>query len=85
MIKAMPDIDVLRQRLSKVASTPRNKNPKSMTLQQLIAKLRKRLVSLNPEDIQDLSDYIPSSNLLGLDTKIRVQLLQFCDALEGVQ
>jgi len=30
----------------------------------------------------ELSDYLPGNELQGLETKIRAQLLQFCDALE---
>ena len=81
MIKAVPDMGVLKKRLNKVASTPRNKNPKSMTLKQLISKLRNKLESLEPDDLQELVDYLPSYKLKGLETKIRVQLLQLCDDL----
>jgi hypothetical protein len=83
MVKAMPDMTVLGQRLGQVASTPRNRNPRRMTLPQLIVKLRDRLVSLSPDDMLELADYLPIGDLEGLDTRIRVQLLQFCDALEA--
>lgn len=81
MVQAMPDMTVLEERLKKVASTPRNRNPKQMTLSQLISKLRDRLASLSEEDMLELADYLPSDELEGLETKIRVQLVQFCDAL----
>jgi hypothetical protein len=83
MIQAMPDMGVLEKRLKKVASTPRNKNPKQMTMGQLLAKLRERLASLSAEDMLELSDYLPGNELQGLETKIRAQLLQLCNALEG--
>jgi predicted nucleotidyltransferase component of viral defense system len=83
MIQAMPDMAVLEKRLKKVASTPGNKNPKQMTMAQLLAKLRDRLASLSAEDMLELSDYLPGNELQGLETKIRAQLLQLCAALEG--
>jgi predicted nucleotidyltransferase component of viral defense system len=82
MVKAKPDMAVLEKRLAKVASTPRNKNPRCMTLEQLVTKLRKRLTELSDDDMLELSDYLPGNELQGLETKIRAQLLQFCDALE---
>ena len=84
MVKAKPDMAVLEKRLQKVASTPRNRNPKRMTLDQLLAKLRARLAALAADDTMlELSDYLPSDELQGLETKIRAQLLQLCDALEA--
>ena len=83
MVQAMPDINTLEKRLQNVASTPRNKNPKQMTLEQLVFKLRDKLVSLSPEDILELADYLPNAERQGLETKIRVQLLQLCDALSS--
>jgi len=83
MIKAVPDMGVLKKRLNKVGSTPRNKNPKSMTLKQLTSKLRNKMESLESDDLQELVDYLPSYKLKGLETKIRVQLLQLCDDLES--
>jgi predicted nucleotidyltransferase component of viral defense system len=84
MVMVMPDMDILEKRLNKVASTPRNMNPKSMTLKQLISKLRNKLVSLGANDLQELVDYLPDYRLKGLETKIRVQLLQLCDDLESI-
>jgi len=81
MVQAMPNLDVLEERLQKVASTPRNKNPRQMTLEQLVSKLRNALTSLASEDMLELADYLPGAELQGLETKIRVQLLQLCDAL----
>lgn len=84
MVRAKPNMAVLEKRLQKVASTPRNRNPRRMTLDQLLAKLRARLVALSADDIMiELSDYLPHDELRGLETKIRVQLLQLCDSLEG--
>ncbi len=83
-VKAMPEMNVLSHRLKSVASTPRNKNPKQMTLDQLITKLREQLTTLSVNDLQELADYLPTNELPGLETKIRVHLLQFCDALAGV-
>ena len=82
MVQVMPEMAVLEKRLKKVASTPRNKNPRCMTLEQLVTKLRKRLTELSADDMLELSDYLPGNELQGLETKIRAQLLQFCDALE---
>jgi predicted nucleotidyltransferase component of viral defense system len=82
MVKAKPDMVVLEKRLQKVASTPRNRNPRRMTLDQLLAKLRARLATLSDSDISlELSDYLPNDELQGLAVKIRAQLLQFCDSL----
>jgi predicted nucleotidyltransferase component of viral defense system len=83
MVRAMPDINILEKRLQNVVSTPRNKNPKQMTLEQLVSKLHDRLVSLSLEDMLELTDYLPHDELQGLETKIRVQLLQFCDDLSS--
>lgn len=82
MVQSMPNMTVLEKRLGKTGSTPRNRNPKRMTLDQLLAKLRTRLASLSAEDMLELSDYLPGDELQGLETKIRAQLLQLCDALE---
>ena len=41
------------------------------------------VAALAADDIMlELSDYLPSDELQGLETKIRAQLLQLCDALE---
>ncbi len=84
MVQAMPNLDVLEKRLQKVASTPRNKNPRQMTLEQLVSKLRNALTSLSSKDMLELADCLPGAELQGLETKIRVQLLQLCDALSSV-
>jgi len=81
MVQAMPNVKILEKRLQKVASTPRNKNPKQMTLEQLVSKLRDTLSSLSSEDMLELADYLPRAERQGLETKIRVHLLQFCDRL----
>ena len=85
MVQAMPNMKILERRLRKVTSTPRNKNPKQMTLDQLVAKLRDRLAALSVEDMFELADYLPGNEIQGLETKIRAQLLQFCDALISLQ
>lgn len=85
MVQAMPDMTVLAKRLQEVASTPGKRNPKRMTLGQLLTKLRERLGSLSSKDMLELSDYLPSNELQGLETRIRAQLVQFCDALESEQ
>ena len=84
MIGTMPDINILKQRLSKVASTPRNKNPKQMTILQLTTKLRNGLGILSSKDMVELIDYLPSGDVHGLDVKIRIKLRQFCDELEEI-
>lgn len=81
MVQAMPNVNILEDRLQNVASTPRNKNPKQMTLEQLVSKLREALTTLSSVDMLELSDYLPSAECHGLETKIRIQLLQLCDAL----
>lgn len=84
MVQARPDMGLLMKRLRNVGSSPRNRNPKQMTLDQLIQKFRKVLVSLSFEDISaELSDYLPQNELDGLDIKIRTQLLLLCDYLES--
>ena len=81
-IELMPDMNVLEQRLSKVASTPTNTNPKQMTVQQLVTKLRSNLGELSPKAMLELADYLPSGDVYGLDIKIRTNLRQFCAELE---
>lgn len=81
-VRVMPDTTVLRERLKKISSNLRNKNPKSMTLMQLIGKLKKRLESLSADDMLEIADYMPSDELSGLEIKIRTQLLQLCSQLE---
>jgi predicted nucleotidyltransferase component of viral defense system len=66
MVQAMPNMKILEKRLEQVASTPRNKNPKQMTLEQLVSKLRDRLASLSTEDMLELADYLPSNEIQGL-------------------
>ena len=78
-----PDTEVLRQRLQKVASTPRNRNPKQMTIAQLIEKLRNCLRNLRPDDIGELADYLPPEELPGMEIRLRTQLLKLCDELEA--
>jgi len=86
MVNARPDMATLERRLQKVGSTPRNRNPRRMTLDQLLAKLRGRLATLSPGDITaELSDYLPSDELQGLDAKIRTQLLLLCDHVESLR
>ena len=85
MVKAMPNMTILEKRLKKVASTPRNKNPRQMTFDQLLSKLRDRLASLSAEDMLELADYLPNNELQGLEIKIRAQLLQLCDAIEDAE
>lgn len=83
MIKVMPDMATLVERLKKVASTPRNRNPKRMSLQELTSKLRHKLESLGRRDLDELVDYLPNEKLKGLEVKIRAQLLQMCDDLDS--
>jgi hypothetical protein len=78
-----PDMVVLCQRLNKVASTPRNRNPKQMTIAQLVEKLRKRLLDLGSADIRELADYLSPEEMPGLEIRLRVQLLKLCDELEA--
>jgi len=82
MVKVTPDLAVLQKRLQKVASTPRNRNPGTMTISQLLVKLRARIAGLSADDIRlELSDYLPGGELPGLEAKMRVQLMQLCDAI----
>ena len=85
MLRVMPNMPVLRKRLQKVSSTARNKNPREMTIDQLISKLRAYLATLSPKQMIEIADYLPCSELAGLDIKLRTQLLQFCDDLEQEQ
>ena len=80
-LKVLPNEEILNERLKKVASTRTNKNPKSMSIEQLIERLHSALLALSPEDINELSDYIAVENLAGLDVRLRVNLLKFCDEL----
>jgi predicted nucleotidyltransferase component of viral defense system len=79
----MPNLEVLKQRLKRVASTPRNKNPRNMTMQQLIEKLRSAVSALSPVDMLEIADYLPTSELAGLDIKLRAQLTHLCARLES--
>jgi len=81
-LTAIPDIGILQERLKSVASTPRNKNPKTMTLEQLIEKLRDKLERLNAGQIQEMADYLPADNLPGLELKLKSNLLKLCNELE---
>lgn len=82
-LKVLPDPEILCERLRKVSSTKRNKNPKSMSLKQLIESLRLTLNELDSEDINELADYLPVGNLPGLEVRLRANLLKFCDELES--
>ncbi len=84
MIETMPDMNILKQRLSKVASTPTNKNPKQMTIEQLVIKLRNNLGELSPKSMLELTDYLPIGDVRGLDIKIRTNLRQFCAELGDI-
>ena len=81
-IQVLPDLNVLEDRLTKISSTPRNKNPKQMTLYQLLEKLQKSLNTLSSDSINELSDYLPSDNLLGLELKMKVNLLKMVDEIK---
>ena len=81
-LKALPDMGVLQERLKKVASTPRNKNPKIMSMKQLLEKLEMKLQSLNADHIQELADYLPADNLPGLELRLKTNLLKLCEELE---
>jgi len=81
-IKVLPDITTLEKRLLKISSTPRNKNPKQMTLKQLFTKLKQALNALSSDDMTELSDYLPANNLIGLDTQLKVNLLQMVNELQ---
>jgi len=81
-LNILPAIDTLMKRLEKVNSTPRNKNPKSMSLDLLLHRLRSTLQKLSKDHIEELSDYLPSENLPGLDLRIRANLLKMCDDIE---
>ena len=77
-----PDIETLNKRLADIGSTRLKKNPKKMTLEQLVQKLRTALKDLSPDKIKDLGDYLPANSLPGLDMKIKANLLNMCDDLE---
>jgi len=81
-LKILPDLDILTERLKKVASTKRNKNPKTMSFDQLIQSLRSALLKLSSEDMNELADYLPAENLAGLEVRIKANLLKLCDELE---
>jgi len=83
-IKVTPDMETLGKRLSNVGSTRFNKNPKKMTLEELVQKLRSTLIDLSPENINELADYLPANTLPGLEMKIKANLLKMCDELESI-
>jgi hypothetical protein len=72
----------LKERLKKVASTRRNKNPKEMSFEQLVKSLRLTLTELTSEDMNELADYLPAGNLPGLEVRLKANLLKLCDDLE---
>jgi predicted nucleotidyltransferase component of viral defense system len=80
-IRVTPDMDTLLRRLDNVGSTRFRKNPKKMTLEQLIRRLETALENLSPEDMNELSDYLPANTLPGLDVKIKANLLKMCEQL----
>lgn len=82
-IRVLPHFSVLEDRLTKISSTPRNKNPKQMTLHQLLTKLQKSLYALSSESVNELSDYLPSENLPGLEIKMKVNLLKMIDEIKN--
>ncbi len=84
-LKVLPDDEVLKGRLKKVASTKNNKNPKCMSVKQLIDSLRSTLLDLSPNDINELADYITKENRAGLDVRLRANLLKFCDDLLAIE
>ena len=80
-MKVTPDMNTLLKRLEDVSSTRLKKNPNKMSLQELIQQLRTVLEKLSPDDINELSDYLPANTLPGLDVKIKANLFQMCEEL----
>ena len=83
-LKILPDLNVLVKRLEKVVSTPHNKIPKKMSLEQLIQCLRSTLQEISAEDINELSDYLPPKSLPGLEVRLKANLLKLCDEIEEI-
>ncbi|MFA6715656.1 MAG: nucleotidyl transferase AbiEii/AbiGii toxin family protein [Victivallaceae bacterium] len=81
-LKVLPNLNTLKERLKKVASTRRNKNPKEMSFEQLVKSLRLTLTELTSEDMNELADYLPAGNLPGLEVRLKANLLKLCDDLE---
>ncbi len=81
-LQVMPDAETLDARLNKVRSTRKNKNPRQMTVRQLVDRLRDRLSALAPGDVQEIADYLPPAELAGLDLKLKTHLLGLCDDLD---
>lgn len=81
-LQVMPDAETLATRLHTVRSTRKNKNPRQMTVQQVVDRLRDRLSALEPGDLQEIADYLPPAELAGLDLKLKTHLLQLCDDLD---
>lgn len=81
-LQVLPNLDILTERLKKVAPTKRNQPPKSMSLDQLIQSLRSTLLKLTPEDMNELTDYLPAGDLAGLEMRLKANLLKLCDQLE---
>lgn len=83
-IKVLPNLDVLEERLQQISSTPRNKNPKKMSMNELLNKLEKQLNNLTNNDMNELLDYLPENNLVGLDMQLKVNLLQMVCELRNI-
>jgi predicted nucleotidyltransferase component of viral defense system len=81
-LNTLPNLDTLEKRLKNVASTKRNKNPKVMSINELLQKLRSTLQELNAEDIHELADYLPAEDLPGLEMRLKANLLRLSDKIE---
>jgi len=81
-LKTLPNIYTLEERLKNIASTTRNKNPRSMTINELLQKLRSTLQNISDKDIHELADYLPAEDLPGLEMRLKANLLRLCDDIK---
>jgi len=78
-----PNIDILRSRLLEVVPAKGNKSKKrSMSIPEFIKEIEDQIKSLNQKSIDDeLKDYLPQSQLPGLEYKIKISLSKIIEYL----
>ncbi|MEN8221826.1 MAG: nucleotidyl transferase AbiEii/AbiGii toxin family protein [Acidobacteriota bacterium] len=81
-LKVKPDINVLKDRLQNINSTKKNKNPEKMTITEFTNRLAKEAEGLSSRDMKELSDFLPADYSIGLELKLKANLLQLCVELK---
>ncbi len=81
-LKTLPNMDILLNRLKKISSTAKNKNPKQMSLADFIEKLKNKAEQLTSKDMDEMKDYLPINEVIGLEYKLKSNLIKLCEELE---